>query len=202
MSTNPLEIVVGPLSLYVAPVGEAFPLIDDTPAGNWALVGTSGDKSYDDDGVTVNHEQNIEEIFGAGSTGPLKAVRTSERLTIAVKLMDLTLDEYTRAINNVTPTDVAAGGGEAGTRAIQLRRGANVVEFALLAKGLEASPELATSPAQYEVPRVYVGGEPSLSYVKGGAAMLEMEFIALEDPAASTDAERFGQVIYQHQTAV
>ena len=77
-----------------------------------------------------------------------------------------------------------------------------MVEFALLAKGLEASPELASSPLQYEVPRVYVGGEPSAVYAKGDATGLEMEFIALEDPAASTAAERFGQLIYQHQTAV
>ncbi len=197
--SNPLEIVVGPLQLYVAPVGEAFPAIEDTPAGNWALVGTSGDKNYSEDGVTLTHEQSIELIMVAGSTGPIKAVRTSEGLTVGVTIFDLTLEEYTRVINNVTPTDVSAGGGFPGTRAIQLRRGSSVVEFALLAKGLESSPELVATPLQYELPRMFVGGEPSLVFAKGDATGLEMEFTALEDPAASTDAERFGQIIYQHE---
>lgn len=199
---TPLEILTGPLKIYLAPVGEAMPAVDATPAGNWLVLGTSGEKSYSEDGVTISQPQTIEEIFVAGSTGPVKAVRTQEGLMVAVTIYDMTMEEYVRCINNVAATDVAAGLGTVGTRTTELRRGPDVVEFALVAKGLTSSPELASVPAQFQILRAYVGGEPSLVFTKGKPVGLTMEFHALEDSTASTDAERFGQFVYQHQAAL
>lgn len=199
---TPLEIIVGPLSVYLAPVGEAMPAVDAAPSGNWALMGTSGTKNYSEDGVTLTHGQSVEQIRTAGSTGPIKAVRTEESLVVEVTVYDLTMEEYTRAINNVTPTEVAAGVGTVGTRAINLRRGSIVAEFAVLLRGEAASPELASVAAQYEIPRAYVDGEPELIFAKGEPAGIMFEFHALEDPAQATDAERFGQFIYEDAAAL
>lgn len=201
-SSTPLEILVGPLELYVAPVGEAMPAVDAAPSGNWELVGTSGSKNYAEDGVTISHPQVFSKIRVVGSTGPVKAVRTEEDLIIAVTLYDFTMEEYTRALGNAAVTEVAAGSGTVGTRALTLRRGESVAEFALLCRGETSSPELVSNPAQYEVPRVYVDGNPTEVFNKSDAAGYLMEFHALEDPAASTAAERFGEFKYVDEAAL
>jgi hypothetical protein len=199
---NPIEILVGPLTLYAAPVGEAMPAVGVTPAGNWSKIGTSGDKNYSEDGVTITHSQTVDLHFVAGSTGPVKATRSQEGLMVAVTLHDLKAAEYTRIIDNVSPTVVAAGSGTIGTTAIQLRKGTSPAEFALLVRGEAASPQIDGGPLQYEVPRCFKSGDDPVVYNKGSMTALTMEFTALEDPAASTDAERFGQLIYKSANAL
>jgi hypothetical protein len=34
------EVIAAPLEVWYAPVGEAFPLMDVNPAGNWMRIGT------------------------------------------------------------------------------------------------------------------------------------------------------------------
>jgi len=75
---QPHEIIVSPFQIYLAPVGETWSLLDDVPAGNWRLLGTSGKYNYAEDGVTVTHEQTINQIRTLGSTGPVKAARPEE----------------------------------------------------------------------------------------------------------------------------
>ena len=58
MST-PYEVVAQPFTLWVAPVGTAFPDVDTAPDGSWTKVGTSGDLNYTEDGVTVTHSQSV-----------------------------------------------------------------------------------------------------------------------------------------------
>jgi hypothetical protein len=57
MSETPYEVIAGPLEVWVAPVGETFPDVNDAPTGNWTKVGTSGVRSISEDGVTVSHPQ-------------------------------------------------------------------------------------------------------------------------------------------------
>lgn len=78
---QPYEVIAAPLELYLAPVGEAFPLIDtDPPGGNWVLVGASGSQRYDEDGVSIAHNEEIEDFRMLGTTGPVKSSRTEEEL--------------------------------------------------------------------------------------------------------------------------
>ncbi len=196
---QPYEIIVSPFQLYLAPVGEAFSLLDDVPGGNWRLLGTSGKKNYAEDGVTVTHEETINQIRTLGSTGPVKVVRPEENMTIELILMDCSLEHYATLLNDVAVNDIAAGAGTPGYREITLRQGPSVATFALICKGI--SPYADGWYMQYQVPIVYQGGNPAPVFSKGAAAALACNFMAIEDPNAGSDAERFGKLIAQDAEA-
>lgn len=192
---EPFEVIAHPLTLWLAPVGTAFPDVSEDPDASWTLVGTSGDENYDEEGVTVSHEQTVEEWTPAGSTGPRKAFRTGERLVIGVTVADISAAQYAQALNNATITQDAPGAGTAGVDRFGLTQGHDVAVFALLARG--KSPADDQFEAQYQVPRVFQGANPEPQYQKGEPAGLALEFVALEDLNASADAERFGELVIQ-----
>lgn len=194
---EPYEIIGAPLTLWLAPVGEAFPLIDADPAGNWIKIGTNGDRNYSEEGVTVMHSQSISQARPAGSTGPVKAWRTDEDLMISLTLWDLTLEQYLYALNSAAVATTAAALGVAGFKEMGLSQGQDVQLYALLARGV--SPYGDGFNAQYQLARCYQSANPNPQFTKGNPAGLELEFTALEDPAAATPAERFGKLVTQHQ---
>lgn len=175
----PHEIVAAPLTVWLAPVGFAFPDVDETPIPTmgWEKLGTSGDKNYDEDGVTVTHGQTIEVFRPAGSTAARKAWRTEEELLIGFTLVDLSAAQYARVLNDVTVTQTAAAAGVPGTDAFPLLQGLDVTLFALLARG--ASPANNALTAQYEVPIVYQAESPEPVWKKGEPAGLAIQFAAL-----------------------
>ena len=197
---SPFEIIAGPLTLWLAPVGTAFPIVTAAPAGPWAKVGTSGDRNYSDDGVSVQHSQKNEVARPAGATGPVKAFRTEEDLMIMVTMWDVSLEQYMLALGGVAPTTTAAATGVPGTKRIGLSRGPDVVNYALMARGPSAYADGMF--AQYEVPVCYQSASPKLAYKKGVPAGIELEFTALEHGAAASAAERFGRLVMQHQAAL
>lgn len=191
MST-PLEIVAVPFTLYTAPLATAFPVIDAAPASAWVKVGTSGELNYKEDGVTITHGQTVELARMLGDTGPVKAFRTEESLTIALVLADVTLEQYLHALNMNAVTDTAPLTGVAGHRAVDLRMGLDVVQRSLLLRGTGASPYLAGKDVQYEVPVAVQIAEPEVIYQKGEPAALSLEWAALIDPNAASASKRFG----------
>lgn len=188
MAVAPRDLVVGPLDVYLAPVGESFPAVDATPAGNWALLGTHGDESYGEDGITISHPETIEKFRTVGSTGARKAVRTEEDLRIELVLQDLTFEEFAKVLNDVT---VQSDAGPPSIRKLPLRRGRDVARYAFLARGEGMSPYGAFN-VQLQVPIVYVAAAPAPVFGKGDVASLAVAFEALEDPSAATAEERFG----------
>lgn len=184
-------------TLWLAPVGTAFPLVNAAPAVAWVRVGTSGNVNYDEDGVTVSHVAKREIARSAGRTGPIKPFITEEDLIISVKLMDISLEQYATALNKLTPTTIAAATAVPGTRRVGLSQGADVMEYALLARG--ASPYGVGFTSQYEVPRCFQSGDAKPVYKKGKPATLELEFTALEDLSAASEFARFGHLVSQHQ---
>lgn len=197
---TPFEIVGAPLSLWLAPVGTVFPLIDVAPAVAWKLIGTNGTANQDTNGVVVTHSQKVEVARPAGRTGPVKAWVSEEDFSITIGLWDVTLEQYQYALAGVAPTTVAASVGTAGYKKTGLTRGVEVAQFALLARG--TSPYGDAYNMQFEVPRVYQSGSPKPKFGKGMPAGLDLEFSALEDLAASVPSERFGRLIAQHQAAL
>lgn len=188
---EPFEIIAAPLELYAAPIGTAFPAIDEAPAVAWKLVGKSGTRNYSDDGVTVTHEQELSEFTPAGATVPRKVWRVGEALTIGVDVADLSVESYAKALNEATITTVPASSGTAGEKSIRLFRGDQVETFALLARGL--SPEDEALFAQYEVPIVYQGADSiEITYNKGEPAMVSLEFTALSDDTGDFGEYRVG----------
>lgn len=194
----PYEVIAAPLTLYVAPVGTLFPDLDAEPSGSWAKVGSSGDRNYSEDGVSVQHQQNVELFRALGSTGPIKAFRTEEGLGISVTLHDVTLEQYRLALNGNAVTEVTNNNPH--YKKVGLSRGRQVTQYALLARGM-ASGYGDDLVAQYEVPVVIETGEPEPVYQKGEPAGLELQFTALEDPDAASEDERFGRLVMQTDDA-
>ncbi len=197
---EPLAIIMSPFHVYLAPVGTAFPLVDDVPSGGWEELGANGIANLGDDGVTITHAQTIVEHTGGGTTGVLKAVRTEEKPTIAFSLADVTPETYARALNGAVVSDIPAASGTPGYQSIPLHQGMNVSTFALLVKG--PSPLLAGGYAQFQVPKVYQKATPKPKFSKGGAAMLEFEYAIMEDLDAATENERFGLLVAQDAVAL
>jgi hypothetical protein len=187
-------MIVAPGEIWLAPVGESFPDVDVTPSGNWALLGQSGMYSLNEDGVTVSHEQTLNQFRSLGATGPLKVNRSEENLTIGGTLEDLSLEEYAKVMNDVSVTTGSTSGG-ADTAEIPIRQGKSVATFALLFRIDSAYGD--GWDGQFEVPRVYQSENPSPAFTKDGKAGLAFMFTALEDTNAASDDERFGRLIMQ-----
>lgn len=194
-----LEIIAAPFTVWLAPVGEAFPYVHAQPAGNWVKLGTSGDKHYTEEGVKVAHEQEIEQVHTLGRTGPVKALRVKEGLKISLSLLDLSVEQYRRALNDVAITEVDAAAGIPGSRNIPLRRGLTVAEYAVLVKA-DVSSEGDGFASQYQVHRAFMDGSPELVFRKNEPAVLLLALVALEDEDAA-DGEEFGKLVVQDADA-
>jgi hypothetical protein len=186
----PFEIVASPLTVWLAPVGTAFPDVSQAPAVAWVKLGTSGDKNYRDDGVTVSHEQEIEVFRPAGGTGARKAWRTEEDFSIEFELVDLTPEQYAKVLNDATVSTVAPGALIGGAKTIPLQQGRNVATFAMIARGL--SPTNDSFASQYQVPLCYQSENPEPVYNKDEPAGLAIKFSALEDATLG-----FGKLVLQ-----
>ncbi len=197
----PFEVIASPFIVYQAPVGTSFPAIEDTPAAAWAQIGTNGDRSYTEEGVTVLHSQAVEKVRGLGATGPIKVFRTEEDLMIRFTVMDISLENYRLVLNSNVVSTTAAGGGAAGFKEVNMYRGASVSQFAILVRGL-VSPYGDDWNTQFEVPVAFQTGSPETVFQKGIPVGLAFEFTAIEDPNAATAADRFGKIVIQNAAVV
>ncbi|MEM6907367.1 MAG: hypothetical protein AAF494_01705 [Pseudomonadota bacterium] len=191
-------IITSPLTVYIAPVGEAFPAIDAEPAGNWQRLGTDGDRAYTEEGLAISHSKTYNKIRGAGASAPLKAALQEEDLMIQLTMMDLTLEGYSYALNGNTVRTTAAASGSAGYKEVGLSQSVrNVNEFALLARGPSTYDQAMNM--QYQVPRCFDTGSARPVFRKGEPAGLTLELTALEDLTQSDPELRFGRIVAQHQ---
>ncbi len=188
----PYEIIAAPFVVWFAPVGTTFPAIDAAPGSPWAKIGSSGDLNYLDEGVKVSHRQAMSLFRALGDAGSRKAFRTEEDLMIALTLADLTLEQYTHALNSNSVTTVPATTLAAGYKKIGLSRGFSVATYALLMRG--PSPYGDDWNLQYEVPRAAQTGNPEPVMRKGDPAALALEWTALVDTNAASEDERFGRI--------
>lgn len=199
---TPFEIIGAPLTLWVAPIGTAFPTIAAAPGAGWTKLGTNGDRSYENGGITVTHGKAYDKVRTAGASGPVKAFLTEEDLMFGVTLLDLTLEQYQFALNGNTVTTVAPATGQPGTKKIGLSEDVGrTKEYALLARGL--SPYNEALAMQYCIPRCYQSGAPAPVFRKGGTgAGLALRFEAMEDLTATNAQERFGYILAAHLPAL
>lgn len=190
MAVAPFEIIAGPAKPYVAPVGTAFPLVDDDPAAfdpAWIPLGET------EGGVTVRHTQTIEQLRTDQHTGPVKAIRTEEGLEIEFGLAELTIENFSRALGIATVNSDAGGAGIAPTKSLWLKRGVDVNRFGLLVRG--PSP-YGDWNMQWEVPVVIQSEEPEVEFVKDDKSILSCVWVAMEDLAAPEE-EQFGRLVAQ-----
>lgn len=183
----PFEIIAAPATIWVAPVGTAFPAIDEAPSVSWVKLGKAGDKNISEDGVTISHPQSVEVFRASGSTGPRKIVRTEEDLLISFTLLDLTLEMYRRLLNDNAITQIAAAAGVAGSKKLSMQRGRLLSQFALIAEG--PSPYGENWTMRFKVPIVVNVGEPEVTFQKGEPAGLLFDLQAIEH-----ETDGFGEI--------
>jgi len=191
-NSQPYEILTGVGTLYVAPVGTAFPLLTAVPGASWTDLGET------EGGVTVSLEQTTVRLRTDQRTGPVKAIRTEENLMIGTSLAESTLENLAK-LHGGTVTDTPPGVGTIGTREVPLHRGFGVDQWAILFRGTSAYGDY---PAQYEVPRGYFDGPIALAHVKGDKAVMAAQFVALEDPYAAADGDKFGRLVMEDAPAI
>lgn len=191
MNTQPYEILTGVGDLYIAPLGTTMPAVDAVPGAAFRHLG------YTQDGVTVKKTNKIEPLKVDQETGPVKATRTEEVMTIETSLAEMTeenLADYTG--NNVTMTPPASG--VAGIKTIGLYSGADVKESCFLFRGKSAYGDY---PSQFWIPRGYIDGDAELKFTKNGNPAIKIAITALVDPDAVSDAEKFGKLVMQNAEA-
>jgi len=179
-----MEVVASPLTIYLAPVGFAFPAINAVPivTSGWAKLGTEGDNNYAGSGVPVSHSETVSDFVPAGSTMPTKRFRTAESFEIKLNLVDISPKQYAKVMNGATVTDVAAGAGVAGESWFSLFRGINVNSFAVLARG--ESPVDNALTLQYEFSKAFVSVNGDVVWNKGTPAMLPISILAVKHSAS------------------
>ncbi len=189
MPSEPFEILVGPASIWVAPVGTAFPDVDAAPAVDWVSLGKT------DGGVTVTHMRETAEHMVDQSAMPQKMTLTSRRESIKFKIAEITPETYATVIDDATVTTVPAASGVAGEKSFPL--GANSLPcMALLLRG--PSPVM-DAYMQYEYAVVHPTGDVELAFTKDGKTVLPVEFRAMEDP---DNAGQFGTCRIQTAAAL
>lgn len=196
----PLEVIAAPFTMWVAPAGTVFPEVDQDPdSSDWTLIGRAGPLNYDEAGVNVEHAQSMAFWRSLGDAGSRKVFRSSEDLKIGLMLVDVTLEQYSFALNGNVVTTTPAGAGVPGTKKIGLSRGFVVDTRAVLLRG--PSPEMEDGVMQYECPRAAQTGEPKPVFVKDKPAQLAIEWTALVDPNAADPSEYFGRIVVQTAAA-
>jgi hypothetical protein len=192
---EPYEIIIAPFDVYLAPVGEAFPAVNSVPSGNWRVLGKNGRKNVDESGVTVTHSQTIEKKKTLGTTGTAKVVRSGEDMKISLTLNDLSLEQYSIALNGMSISEISSSSGVAGQKTLSLHQGTQVKTYAMLIRGVSAYDE--AFKAQYQIPVCYQDGNPAPVFNKKDIASLKLEFGVIENPDAATEDERFGWLVMQ-----
>jgi len=194
-NTLPYEVIAAaPIALYTADADTAKPSLDIDPPIAWTKLGLSGDLNYDDGaGVEISSPQNINPWRALGDSGSRKVFRQDEDLKVKVKVVDLTLETLSVALNGNAVTTVAPGVGTVGYKWIGYSRGLSVNTKAVLIR-LLVSPYGADWIGQYYFPRCAQSGSPTHLYKKTEPVGLELEFMALVKSDADTPAEYFGRL--------
>jgi hypothetical protein len=188
-NNTPYELLVGVGTLYIAAAGVAMPAVNETPnAAYWSTPGNT------EGGVKVNLTKSLEYFRDDQSKGPRKAVITEVGLEIETGLVSNTLENIGKLLG-LTVTDTPPASGTIGTRKVGLHPG-EVTEYAFLFRGTSAYGDF---PAQYYVPRGVFDDDLEIEHTKDDKSVLPLKLVALENPLAASDDEKFG--IYTMQDA-
>lgn len=106
MPRDVTEVLVGPGTLYTAPLGEAFPANPQTtPAGNWVEIG------YSEDGWTVEADKTFEDVLVAEEVDPIATYKTAQSIRLTGEMAQASLANLQLAFGGGTiSTDTPAAG--------------------------------------------------------------------------------------------
>ncbi|MGE3175920.1 MAG: hypothetical protein AB7O32_00505 [Vicinamibacterales bacterium] len=196
----PYEVLVGSGTAYIAPPGTALPDPGAALSAPWVKIGTAGDLNYDENtGVEFMVTETIAPWTPLGSNAPRKHFRTVEGVSVKLSVADMTLEQLTYALNGNTVTPVSAAPGVIGYKKIGLEKGQSIETYALLVR-YNASPYMADGIMEYRHTLVQQKSEPKFTAKKGTPMTVDLEFMALPDPAAAA-GEGLGVWLAQHEDA-
>ena len=189
MSGNaPFEMIRGvPLDIWLGPVAEAIPDVDNTPAGNFVTIGkTDGDQTLDVQGPNTYWSDNTQQ-------GDTAAVRPHEMVICTFTLIDLTLENQARIMDSVS--DVTTDAGPPSVRQMPLQRGGVPANYVMLMRSLTASP-YGAFPAMYVLPIGTFDSIEPLTFGQDQRAEFAVEFHVMADPTQAAGDE-MGYLIAQ-----
>jgi hypothetical protein len=167
-------------TVWVAPVGTAFPATNASPGGSWFELGTAGNKNYDEPGVVVTNSQSIASWKPAGGTAPRKVARTDEGMLCELTVVDMTVEQYAKIINNATVTTTA---GPPATKSFSLMQGITVQQFAVLIRSIDAYG--ASLNQQFQINAGYNASSPKLAFQKDKPVGIDVQLTGLDDGSGS-----------------
>jgi hypothetical protein len=94
------EVLVGFGTLYSAPVGEAYPDVDTTPAGNWDDIG------YSEDGWAFAADFTYEDVEVAEEVDPIDVLKTAQQLRLVGQIAQPSLENFQIAFGGGTVANV------------------------------------------------------------------------------------------------
>ncbi|MGK2898618.1 MAG: hypothetical protein ACSLE9_08005 [Burkholderiaceae bacterium] len=169
----PFEIIVGPADVYVAPVGTAFPDVDEAPGVAWDLVGTLGDESYGEKGVLVRSSRTASPVNVLGSTMPRKHTITEVGFQVEFDVIDATAEQMALGYG-LDPDDIvdtAAASGSPGDRAFDLPTSPIPFQRAVLVR-VDQSPYMEGGKMQFEIYAANQVGNVEAGFTKGEPLMV------------------------------
>lgn len=177
--SEPYAQITGTSRIYLAPVREAPPAVNVSPAGNWVLLGeTDGEQTVEFAGAPTYFRVNER-------TGPVKAIRPEETVTVAFTLVDLTHENYARILHSLTKVNTLTSPDR---KEVPFQRGFCYTEYALLMHGTADSP-YGLFPSYNYFPRVISVSEPTVTRSKDGRASLACQFVVMVDYQAAAGYE-------------
>ena len=186
---TPYAELTGTVKVYLAPYGEAEPVINATPSGNWVELGpTEGEQEIEEAGELTHFYDNDHQ-------GPVKSTRAEENIMVRFNLVGLTLEHVAR-VKSALANVVSTTSGGATVKRLGFKKGATPTEYALLLRGDADSP-YGILPGQNYFPRGVFEGEGTRTRAKDGRPAVESTFMVLEDDAQS-DANRLGWATVQY----
>lgn len=186
-AVTPFSQLTGVLKVYLAPYGESVPDVDTTPGGNWAELGsTDGEQSMKFSGKATWFRDNDHQ-------GPVKGIRPEEDIAIKFRIVDLTLENWAKVVSTINNIVTGTTGLGANTKKFPFKRGAQLIDYALIFKGETISP-YGAYPGQFVLPRMAFSSEPELKFGRNLRAFLDVDGMALEDDNQS-EADRLGWLI-------
>ncbi len=166
------------LAIYLGPASEPPPAVNAAPAGNWLRFGVT------DGGQKFKHLGDLEYRSDDDHVVDVLAFRTTDGIEVTATLVDLTLEQWARYLNNVSK--VVAAGGPPAIKTMPLAKGAFPTRYAMLLTGAILSPYGAFPGFGY-IPIGVFGGEPEVGFTKDDRAGVEFTFHALADDTQSAD---------------
>lgn len=186
---TPYDQLIGTWKVYVGPVGEAKPDVDEVPAGNWVELGPT------DEAQELRYQGTLTYFRDNDHSGAVKAIRPEESIVIAVTVVGLTVENYAKILHSAS--NVVTEAGPPATKKIPHKRGFYPSSYALLLRGESDSP-YGNFPGQHYFPYVVTDGEPTETRTRDGRSSLMVEWNVMEYDAAD-DGEEMG--IWEVQTA-